>query len=251
MLFDRGFPEGFIDGRWAKGMWEALGQLRERLNETRDIAPGLECTHRVWRGPFFNQWVQYEPKDYRGPAFRIGKPAVVAGRSLDASHPALYAGYYIERGLPPGTPGRIYREQIMEDNDPTWDWTRFYKTLSDESAGIVAANGQAKLSGVLRSLPTDRRCIWISDSTAKAVTTQTGDTIIAPGICHALGELSELSKVKDDIGKIKRTHWIDLIVGVRYSMEECMERQEGLIDGIVCSLKQAYLLYTFFHASGS
>ncbi len=235
LLFDPDTPNAFEDGRWAKPLRDMLepSYLRELLKAPSAvvIAPHWKAAVKLWHYTFY-QWIQFERDNWPpGPHFWRGKPAVLSSPS------ALYAGYYVERGYPPGQPAPATPEQIMEDGDTNWDWGRFVELLSEESAG----DGQEdEFSGLLLPLPVGRRCIWVCDST----TDRCGQPFYFQGR-HTLVEV--LKHVKE----IKRDHWIDLVVGVEYSLSECVHLQDGLVkelvqvdsNGVAAGpLKQAYEL---------
>ncbi|MGA3328797.1 MAG: hypothetical protein ABSF45_30475 [Terriglobia bacterium] len=214
LLFDSYPPEAFKDGLWAKGLKDRLDPdyLRELLGSPAPIfiAPGWKCKVRHWTTPLV-QWVQFEREEWpSGPCFWRCKPAVLASPS---SPSALYAGFYIERGLPPGaaTPAEVERGQVMADDDENWDWNRFYPRLSTETG----------LGEIMLKFPAQRRCIWVWDSTAKC------------GKPFPFQGRPALADVQKHITGIARDHWIDLVVGVEYSLSECVHLQDGLVKELV------------------
>jgi|SRR5208282_2081476 len=233
-LFTR---EGFADGHWAGGLKEKLDPnfLRELLGTTGPvvIAPGWHCRVRLWRATF-QQWIQFEPNDLpAGPFFWSGKPAILSSPS------ALYAGYYVERGYPPEDATQEQKDlgEVMADDDKQWDWHRFCRLLSPGSS----------LSELLFKLPAERRCIWIWDAKEQR------------GHAHKFGDQPPFAAVKDHIKEIKRKHWIDLVVGVEYSLDDCLLPKDQIVkdlvqvdrDGVVLGpLKQAYDLYQLVRAVG-
>ena len=214
LLFDSYPPEAFKDGLWAKGLKDRLDPyyLRELLGWAAPvvIAPGWKCKVRHWTTPL-KQWVQFEREEWpSGPCFWRCKPAVLSSRSSPSS---LYAGIYIERGLPlrAATPAEVERGQVMVDNDEKWDWNRFDQRLSTETA----------IGEIMLKFPAQRRCIWVWDSTAKS-----GKTF------HFQGR-PPLADVQKHVKDIDRDHWIDLVIGVEYSMTECLRLQDELVKELV------------------
>ena len=234
--------ERFNNGKWANKLNDALrpDSLRETLGMRDAIAGKMECRHRVWRGTIpYQQWLQYEPEGHDGPFFWGGKPAVML------SGQSLFSGYYVERGLPRGSERAVNKDYVMEDGDPKWDWPRFYSVLKEACAENAAPGDQNSFAGILQSLPEERRCILVCDSTVRFDPTQ--PRLPAPGVPYPLRTTSALADAKAAIDRIIRDyhdHWIDVVAGVRYTQQECInpQRQKDILEGIVDSLKVGYRL---------
>ena len=156
------------------------------------------------------QWIQFQ--NFPGSFFWSGKPAVLS------SPTALYAGYYVERGLPPGK--GCPNKRVM---DLHWHWYGFDRALSAEPF-------RSNLSTALASLPTPR-CVWVSNLTQ--------------GIdqSFSLKGHSTLTKVRAYANKIPPNKWVDVVLGVRYSKRECLRLQDQIVEKLIEPLKQAHALY--------
>ncbi|MDE2180772.1 MAG: hypothetical protein KGJ40_07995 [candidate division NC10 bacterium] len=190
---------GFNEGRWA-------GNLAELLRN-RNIVPGLSPKARVWRANW-KQWIQFEEPGLPGPIFWLGKPGIISNEEI------LYAGYYVERGLPqrPGIPSTYAIT-------PEWHWHGFIKCLVNHELRSV-------LSRLLLNLPEQRNCIWIhtetSDQHFKYVSEDT--------LLEAQSALPALSSDK----------WIDVVLGVFFTKQECLGLQAELVHHLVSPIIQAY-----------
>jgi hypothetical protein len=220
-LFDTHTFKAFEDGHWAKGLRAELkpNRLREYVHADNQviIMPPLpphrkvtwNCTYRQWHGTH-QSWLQYEPEDHSGPFFWSGKPAIMC------TDEALYAGYYIERGLlwEEATQDEKDRGQVM---DETWDWHRFRRLIRHDPQGLLR---------IAAALPRDKRCVWM------CVTQRQQDNQ------KSLARLS-LESEPDLREVIKRVHgsrrgdWIDLVVGVEFTKPECGRLQYDIVNELV------------------
>jgi hypothetical protein len=181
------FDNGFEAGKWA-------GELAKLLRN-RKIIPELVPRARVWRATW-KQWIQFEPDWLKGPAFMFGKPGIMSQGE------ALYAGYYVERGLPPDC-GRP--EYIIGDD---WHWHGFDQCLKNDDL-------RSRLNFMLLNLPENRRCIWIRTDQAQNCLEYEGD--------HSLLNTREI------VQGVPANEWIDVILGVRFSKKECLDLQDGIV----------------------
>ena len=146
------------------------------------------------------QWIQFETGLIPGPLFWIGKPAI------RASTDALYAGYYVERGLPPGN--------IRGDSGvitPQWHWHGFWRCLTEEDF-------RTQLHELMLGLQEERRSIWIDAGERSAFLSYTGENSLeeAAGLC---------SSVPPD-------YWIDFFIGIRLEKEQCLALQGAIVPEI-------------------
>jgi len=201
--------DGFDKGRWAKNLRHELSRL--------PIIPGWQPRVRLWHGTW-QQWIQFEPEGFRGPFFWSGKAAVLS------SSAALYAGYYVERGLPPG---EDQPELIM---GPGWHWHGFRRALCEEPI-------LNHLSAIVARLPRTRRCIWVSNPAS------------GRGRAYPFKTQSTAVKVRAYVDSIPSDKWVDVIIGVQYSKDECLGLQNQIVEEIIEPLKEGHELYTLVCSS--
>ena len=182
MIFSAG---GFEQGKWA-------GNLAQHLRK-RKIIPDLAPKVRVWRATW-NQWIQFEKPGFNGPAFWLGKPAVLSSEDM------LYVGYYVERGL------QVHDNPDYQISDG-WHWKAFINCLQDE-------NYRLTINAILMNLPEHRRCIWIRTDRNESFIEYKG--------------VSDLSKIRAAIESIPKSGWMEVILGVFFSKKECLDLQEKI-----------------------
>lgn len=236
MIFSES-QEGFKFGRWVGNLNTELGpsRLREHLHERHDVYVISDRNWfpkpRFWRATG-DQWLQFERRDLQtrdylddgegSGFFWSGKPAVLP------SQPALHAGYYVERGYPRGvaTQDQIRRGQEI---DSKWHWWRFLPMLSGEAPA-------EHLLRALASLPAERRCIWVSDSTARK---SQPFMMREPSQSAFQGVMRHIEHEIDD------AHWIDLVAGARFTFEECVgpDGQEKIVPVIFRALQAGHRLH--------
>lgn len=195
--------QGFNQGSWATRLRPLLLE-RRIINDKRKRA----VTQR-WR-PTQTFWIQYEPVDLpKGPAFWLGKPAVQAWDGK------LYAGYYIERGHVEYTKKSMDPYKLM---DASWHWHSFLATLANPEQ-------RHRLSELMRTLPEDQRCIgsrcWQDESKP---------------IDHDSTSLDEMESVINGCGP---NDWIDLMLGVSFTMDECLQLQDSIVNELRSPLIRA------------
>src|SRR5439155_10953816 len=101
----------FDTGAWAAPLARVL---RER-NIIPDRHPKARLYRRTW-----SHWIQVEPTGFSGPAYWLGKPAVMARSGT------LYAGYYVERGYPS-------HQRLEYVITPEWHWHAFESSLAHDA----------------------------------------------------------------------------------------------------------------------
>jgi hypothetical protein len=190
-------PTAFADGTWA-------AELRKLLLPGR-LVPDWHPTFRVRLGTR-HRWIQFEPKPAPGAFFWSGKPALV---SSDA---ALFVGYYVERGLP--TSHAVLAEQIR----PGWHWYGFDRCLTKP------AFRETLHAEIVAFRAAERRTLWIYSGGFP--------------VQHATSESREipytgskdLLEARAIIDTIPLDHWINVIVGVRFSKDECVQQQAAILS---------------------
>jgi len=185
--------KGFNEGRWA-------GQLAQVLRK-RNIIPELSPKARIWRASW-KQWIQFEEPGLTGPVFWLGKPGIISNEE------ALYAGFYVERGLPRGN-GTLSTYVIT----PEWHWHGFAQCLDNP-------NLRSALNSLLQELPRQRSCIWIRTDTDQ-------------GNQHLNYESENtLLDTKNYLAALPSDIWIEVILGVSFRKPECLGRQEEIIPDL-------------------
>ena len=188
---------GFQNGRWAGSLAKSLRPLQ--------LIPDSVPKGRIWRGNW-RQWIQFEPSVSVGPVFWMGKA------SIRSSNTALYAGYYVERGLPPDKGHKL--EYVITKE---WQWHGFINCLRN-----------ASLHNLLMDLPEDRRCIWIEN-----------DEIDLDERIRYTNE-SSLRHANDIISDIADDYWINVMIGNFYSKDECLKIQNQIVQELRTPLVRAF-----------
>ena len=77
------------------------------------------------------------------------------------------------------------------------------------------------------NLPVGRRIVWIDCSEAE----QPGRPV-APALVRVLPYegLATLDEAKSIIDRVPEFQWINVMLGVRYAMDECLTEQRELVD---------------------
>ena len=195
---------GFNEGKWAGNLAKAL---RHR-NIIEDLVPKA----RVWRAKW-NQWIQFEEPKSNGPAFWLGKPAIIP------SNDKLYAGYYVERGLQK----HDNPAYIISDG---WYWHAFINCLKDDRY-------RSTLHDHIMNLPEERRCIWIrSDKQVES---------------FEYKEETDLSKTFLRLESLPENKWIDVVVGVGFSKEECLDLQDKIINQLIPPIRCSFEILSHIH----
>jgi hypothetical protein len=129
---------------------------------------------------------------------------------------ALFVGYYVERGVPhrPEMPAKE-----MHAGSP-WHWYGFERCLSEPVL-------RDALNALMLNLPMDRRVVWIDCSE----TDQAGAPV-APPLVRVLPYegLTTLTETKTTVDGIPVFQWINVMLGVRYTIDECLTEQRDLVD---------------------
>jgi len=207
----------FTSDTFEKGGW-ATELYNQYLKDTplSDLK-GWTCNWKMWRGTY-QRWLQYQP--ITGQFFWHSKPAIASTRE------ALYAGYYVERGLPDNV-AALHRIPEMEVIKPHWHWWPFMDFLIAEPQTLYST---------LAKFPAERRCVWVCDSEPHPDV-----TVSNLGTPFRISSVPDLDAVKDHIGRVRHDHWIDLIAGIQYTKDECMNKNKwpSLVQGITNSLEPA------------
>jgi hypothetical protein len=80
-------------------------------------------------------------------------------------------------------------------------------------------------------MPETRRFIWIETPANRA------------GQAYSYEGSSTLASVKVYVDSLPPNQWVDVVLGVRYSREECLGLQEGIVERLVQPLQHAHELY--------
>jgi hypothetical protein len=199
----------FSEKGFEAGKW--AGEIARSLRSS-SIIPDLIPKARVWRATW-KQWIQFEDPNLSGPAFWIGKPGIISSKD------ALYIGYYVERGLPKEeSSSPLYK---MTSN---WHWNGFSRCLNDKSL-------QKELNSYLVDLNNFHSCIWLHTDKSEE--------------CIDYKDDNSLSEVKMIIDSIPSNLWIDVILGIYFSKEECLERQNKIISELPIPIIRAYEIAGF------
>jgi hypothetical protein len=176
------------------------------LLRQRQVIADKQAVTRLWR-PTWTHWVQFEPVGYTGPAFWFGKPAILARDDV------LYAGYYVERGYAAADKKPEY---VMT---PEWHWHLFLATLANTEQ-------RRRLSELMKNLPESRRCIWFLCGQE-------------PSKCISYQDATSLDEMQSHISACDPNDWIDLILGVSFSADDCLTLQERILDELRAPLIRA------------
>ncbi len=209
--------EGFNEGNWESGLRPLIKSvISTTVKEARD---------REWRGRWHSEgvichWIQFEPVDWpkanprlrekRPPTFAISKPTVLVWRDV------LYAGFYVERGFrdcpkPDATLDDLAPYMQLQ---PDWHWHSFLKSLELPK--------QPQLVELMERLPEENRCIGFLQ--ASGTDRENCNPLPYQDASSTLGALELL------IGDCEPNDWIDLIIGSRFTLDECLQLQEGIVD---------------------
>jgi len=205
----------FTSDTFEKGGWATELYNQHLKDTTLSDLKGWTCNWKMWHGTY-QRWLQYQP--LTGQFFWSSKPAVWSTRD------ALYAGYYVERGFSPAV-AMLHHKPDEEVIRPHWHWWPFLELLTKHPETLFST---------LAVLPADRRCIWICDSGPRFDV-----TAINLGKTVMIRDIADLAEPTDHIGKVRDDHWIDLVVGVRYTKDECLNRNKwaSLVQGIINALE--------------
>lgn len=199
----------FSEKGFETGKW--AGEIARSLRK-RSIIPDLIPRARVWRATW-KQWIQFEDPNLPGPAFWIGKPGIISSKD------ALYIGYYVERGLP-----KEERCETLYKITSDWHWHGFTKCLNDNSL-------RQDLNSYFTDLNEYNCCIWVNTDKSEQ------------RIEHK--DENSLSEVNTIIDSIPSNLWIDVMFGIYFSKEECLERQNNILSKISIPLIRAYEISCF------
>mgnify|MGYP000868955437 CR=1 FL=1 len=191
----------FYESGFEDGKWAgALAKLlRKKL-----LIPGLVAKGRIWRGDW-KQWIQYENPEFRGSLFWIGKPAIRSNKDF------LFAGYYIEKGL-----ANHEKKEYVITNE--WHWHGFIRCLIEQNLMKIINN-------LIISLPVDRRCYWIETDELNKSYPYTGE--------------ESLNEMFATINNQKKDLWINVMVGIFLSKQECLTLQEKIVRELQNSIIRA------------
>lgn len=203
----------FTEGGWAS-------ELRKAILSGQRFIPDWSPKYRIWRYSG-HQWIQYEPDGLpNAPFFWSGKPAIRASRPKSSRQgqvqvdEALFVGYYVERGVP------HCPEMQAKEMGPGWHWYGFERCLNEPSL-------RDDLNALMLNLPVGRRIVWLDCSEAE----QPG-VPVAPPLVRVLPYegLATLDEAKSIIDRVPDFQWINVMLGVRYAMDECLTEQRQLVD---------------------
>ena len=194
----------FFEKDFSLGSWASglRGQL-VKLDCPENFGPRF----RILRNSTL-RWIQYEPKGLPGPAFWLAKPAIVAS----ISH--LFLGCFVERGYP-----KVKTRVPAEVFDPRWQWHGFTAVLDSQAR-------RGELHEHLANLPAERTCLrlWIGK-----------DETVTP-----YADLDSLLALRQTLATIPGDQWINCLLGVRFSKQECLLKQERLVDELRTPLVRAW-----------
>lgn len=191
----------FYESGFDVGKW--AGALTIPLRK-KNLIPGLVAKGRLWRGDW-KQWIQYENPELPGSFFGIGKPAIRSNKDY------LFSGYYIEKGLAK----HQMREYVMTNK---WHSHGFMRCLSKPSF-------MKTMNSLLIDLPVERRCYWI----------ETDDL----NESYPYGEEESLKELLVSINGQRKDIWINVMLGIRFSKQECLALQEKIVNELQNSIIRA------------
>lgn len=180
----------FSKSDFNKGAW--AGPLARALRE-KNIIPDRHPKARLYRRTW-THWIQIEPKGFSGPAYWLGKPAVMA-RSEN-----LYAGYYVERGYH----SHRHPEYVIT---PEWHWHAFQSCLAQSAR-------RTHIDSLIRTL----------DPAIRALAVFCGDDRLE----LAYQDEHTLTRAAEYTRSCPPSEWIDLFLGVRLPRDECLARQGAI-----------------------
>ena len=190
-LFNRA---GFEKGSWA-------GMLATRLRGKR-VLVGRKPKARLYRHTW-THWVQIDPSGYSGPAHWLGKPAVVADGE------ALYAGYYIERGID-------HHERPEYVITSEWHWHSLRACIDKPAT-------RREIDTVMQEVPSERR--WVAAFCR--------DKRFEP----AYESEATLLAFRRFVDECPPGEWVNGYLGARFEIDECLTQQEKLVDRLVSPLQ--------------
>ena len=200
---------GFNEGSWVSGLSKLLRQ--------RPILNDKQLVSREWRGTLTQglpalHWIQFEPPGYKLPAFWMGKPAILAWDDM------LYVGYYVERGYEPRAKPEYLRTHPEYIMDAGWHWHAFRNVLRDKTR-------RDQLHCLMENLPASRRCV----------------SLCAPRPSNRIAYKgrSSLLAMESAIKGCNPNEWIDLILGVSFTRDDCLTLQSAIIDELRAPLIRA------------
>jgi hypothetical protein len=203
----------FTQGEWAAG-------LRKAILARQRFIPDWGPRYRIWRYSG-HQWLQYEPDAFpKAPFFWSGKPAIRATRPKSSRHgqvnvdEALFVGYYVERGIP------HCPEMPAKEMQSGWHWYGFERCFTVPLL-------RDDLNALMLNLPAGRRSVWIDCSE-----TEGPGAALAPPLVQVLPYegLTTLAEVKAIADGVPDFQWVNVFLGVRYTMGECLAEQGNLVD---------------------
>jgi hypothetical protein len=156
----------------------------------------------------------------------MSKPAVMAIRET------LYAGYYVERGLATLAGTDKSQDYLMHGD---WHWHLFMSTLNTPEQRLVLAE-------LMKRLPEENRGILF----LRAPQTEREYLTFIP-----YTDASSLDEVESLIIESEVNDWIDLILGVRFTLDECLALQDGIVDQLRAPLNLAVSIENLIFASKS
>ncbi|HEX3552023.1 MAG TPA: hypothetical protein VIA62_02210 [Thermoanaerobaculia bacterium] len=185
---------GFEKGDWA-------GALATRLRG-KYVLPGRKPKARLYRYTW-TQWVQIEPSGYSGPTHWFGKPAVVADIG------ALYAGYYIERGID-------HHERPEYVITPEWHWYSLRACIDKPAV-------RHEIDAVMQEVPPERRKVAASCRDQYFEPAYEGETT--------------LLAFRRFVDECPPGEWVNGYLGARFEIDECLTQQEKLVGRLVSPLQ--------------
>ena len=127
-----------------------------------------------------------------------------------ASREALYAGYYIERGFSADAKPEYLRTNAELIMDAGRHWHLFVNVMKNQSQ-------REHLNKLMENLPVARSCISLLRR----------DQISRP--IHYDGQNS-LNEMESALSAADADEWIDLVLGVSFQLDECLDLQEGIVE---------------------
>lgn len=210
--------EAFNEGSWESGLRSALVKANV-ISATVKVARFKEWRGAIRTKGIIPHWFQFEPVGWPvgTPTFGISKPAVLAWDDV------LYAGYYVERGRRDCKPNPTPLDRAMWlDHD--WHWHSLVRTIRNPEQ-------RQRLIELMERLPEENRCIWFLRGSC---TDRELCTPVRYG--DAASGLEELERLISDC---EPNDWIDLMFGVRFTLDECLELQDDIVAKLYRPLTMA------------
>lgn len=199
----------FVKEKFDQGGW--AGELATLLRQRR-VLTDKKIVSRIWRKNW-KQWVQCEHTGSLGPAFWFCKPAVISWQDR------LYCECYFERGYSEESRPEFFRLKPEYIMDSGWHWHLLFETLRTHRS-------KARLTQLMEQLPGERRCIWVLFGER--------DSQLIP-----FDDDSAFDRMEAAISSRDQSNWIDLILGVSFSADECIAMQQQIIDELRSPLIRA------------